>query len=220
MRSRSLGLLSAGLLSLAELSEGSLPRQAPALPRLSFPVFQTEIRFCPACQTLHSPEESRQTYELVTGLADPSSAQHIFDEMQEHVTDLETLAVAGVTLRHRESDDSLKLYPEDSVYPGQTPNASYADTSFILVYVDLTKHPSTFTLQIARDGTNIYSHDFDLAPSPARRGFLLFTPQELAPTDYRLHGPANYTIETLVPDDEDPDSSRHEQRIEFFIEHK
>jgi hypothetical protein len=84
----------------------------------------------------------------------------------------------------------------------------------------VTKHPSTFTLQIARDGTNIYSHDFDLAPSPARRVFLLFTPQELAPKDYRLHGSANYTIETLVPDDEDPDSSRNEQRIEFFIEYK
>lgn len=220
MRSRSLGLLGAGLLGLASLSEGSFPARLPELPH-AMPLFKTTIELCPEAGILPTLHWNSEEYELVPGLQDPSSAQHIFDEMEEQVKDLETLAVGGVTLRHRESDDLLKFYPEDPVYPGQTPGDSYAGTSFVLVYVNLDKHPSAFTLRIARDGTNIYTSSHDLAREPAQRGFLLFNPKELAPQDYRLHGPAKYTLETLVEDDEDPDGEpRVEQSLEFFIEYK
>ncbi|MSS74731.1 hypothetical protein EXS73_00750 [Candidatus Pacearchaeota archaeon] len=223
MRSHSLALVGAGLVGLASLSEGSLSRPSflEPLSRAMMPALSGPLAYCAGCDSIHGPEgEGSTRYELVTGFADLTSVQSLFTDMQDEVKNLETIAVTGVTVRQRESDDSVKLHPEDPVYPGQTPGDSYRGTSFILFYIDLANHPSTFTLQIARDGTNMYSQDFDLATSPARRGFLLFSPQELAPREYRLHGPAKYTIETIVDDDEDPGSSRTEQTMEFFIEHK
>lgn len=221
VRSRSLALVSAGLLGLASMSEGSIPRKIPALPRAELPSFSGPLRYCAECDTFHDPREEETKYELVTGLGDISSVERIFKDMRDEITTLESLAVTGVTMRHRDSDDSLKLHPEEASYPGQSIPPTYAETSFILVYVNVESHPSTFTLRVSRDGTNIFSQPFDLATEPPQRGFLLFNPGDLAPQDYRLHGPAKYTIETLVADDEDPDGEpRVEQTLEFFIEYR
>ncbi len=223
MGSFSRGLVVGTLLGLASLSEGSLPpARLPELPRAELPAFSGPLRYCAGCDALHGPEGEVSTrYELVTGFADVTSVQSLFTDMQENVPDLETIALVGATVRQRESDDTVKLHPEDPVYPGQTPGDSYRGTSFILMYINTEKHPAAFTLRISRDGAPVYTQEFDLATEPSQRGFLLFSPRELAPRDYRLHGPAQYTVETLVDDDEDPDGEpRVEQTLEFFIEYR
>lgn len=215
--------LTGTLLGLASLGEGSLPSSTTLiLPYRELPLFSGPLSYCEECNEIHGPEGKVSTqYELVTGFADFQSVESLFTDMRDEVPNLETLALTGVTVRQRASDDTVKLHPEDPVYPGQTPGDSYRGTSFILFYLNTMNHPSTFTLQISRDGTNIYTRAFDLAREPTQRGFLLFSPGELAPREYQLHGTARYIVETLIEDDEDPEGiPRVEQTLEFFIKYK